>query len=85
MTANVKPENGPRPERKLMSKFILPLLFLVLAIAATSCAKKTKAAERTEAEKYSVQTLFTYENCTVYKFADLGLWHYGSTCGGVTD
>ena len=65
-----------------MNKLILPLLFLVLAIAATSCAKKSKAAERTEAEKYSVQFLFEHQGCRVYKFADLTLWHYYTDCRG---
>lgn len=59
---------------------------LLIALAVVALAGCTKPAETTTAvgKDFVVETLFTHEGCTVYRFTDGGSNRYFTNCSGST-
>lgn len=61
-----------------MKKVFAMLALVILA----GCTKPAERAEQVNAN-FNVETLFTHEGCTVYRFKD-GRDHYFTNCSGST-
>lgn len=71
---------------KIIPSELLVMLAAALAVVALySCAKKTRAAERTNADIYFAQKLFSIDGCSVYRYQDLGLYQYFHKCDATLD
>lgn len=53
---------------------------MLCALAAGGCAAEPVATRGTDNTEVSVDTLFTHEGCTVYRFEDSGRQHYFVKC-----
>ena len=59
---------------------------LLAALTLTACAKQAEQTEHTGAkETFEVDTLFTKDSCTVYRFYDAGEYRYFTNCSGGTN
>jgi hypothetical protein len=59
------------------------ILLCVLVLAG--CAKKSEHSTKVGPEKtYYIERLFTYEECTVYRFYDVGRYVHYTNCKGST-
>lgn len=52
---------------------------ILTAVLAAGCTKDPERVERTTNPKVDVETLFTHDGCTVYRFDD-GRDHYFARC-----
>ena len=59
------------------------LYILLLAIFVSGCAKPAESREETPTG-FSVERLFTVDDCTVYRFLDSGNYRYFTNCAGTT-
>jgi hypothetical protein len=64
-----------------MNKTMLTLLAALTLIGCTKPAEKSSAA----GHEFVVETLFTHEGCTVYRFVDVGYHRYFTNCNGATE
>lgn len=64
---------------------MLALLGLTIIVGSmlTGCAKDPEQRQRVNA-RFDVDTLFTKDGCTVYRFDDNGHFHYFTNCSGAT-
>jgi hypothetical protein len=60
---------------------------IMIMIAALTLIGCTKPAETSVAvgREFVVETLFTHEGCTVYRFVDAGYHRYFTNCNGATE
>lgn len=63
-----------------MKKF---LVAAVIALSATACMKQPEEAH-SAGNDITVETLFTHDGCTVYRFYDNN-WRYFTNCKGRTE
>ena len=56
---------------------------LLLVAALTGCAREAEKSS-TAGRDFQVDTLFTHEGCTVYRFHDEGRARYFTNCTGST-
>jgi hypothetical protein len=54
---------------------------LILAALLAGCAKDPEATQQVNAQ-FKVDTLFTKDGCTVYRFSDDGRYRYFTNCRG---
>jgi hypothetical protein len=54
---------------------------LILAVLLAGCYKHPESIQQVNAE-FNVETLFTKDGCTVYRFADGGTQRYFTNCRG---
>jgi len=59
------------------------LFAAALVVATAGCARKAENSQQVNAE-FRVDTLFTKDGCTVYRFYDIGNYRYFTNCAGVT-
>lgn len=64
-----------------MSKTIAALIVFIFALVA--CARAPESSVRAGVE-FKVDTLFTHDGCTVYRFMDAGNLRYFTNCSGQT-
>jgi hypothetical protein len=64
-----------------MKKLTLLLSALVLMVGCT----KTPETSTPVGREFTVDKLFTFEGCTVYRFGDAGAMRYFTNCSGVTN
>lgn len=57
------------------------LVFIAVLIVLAACAKHPDRSTSTDNVEFTVDTLFTYEGCTVYRFKDAGRNIYYANCG----
>lgn len=61
---------------------------MILAALLVGCGKEANVSERTNNNQIAVDTLFTHDGCTVYRFYDVRTVHYvkcvGATSANVT-
>lgn len=62
------------------------ILLAILCLSAISCAKKAEQSAAVGPEKmYRIEKLFTYEDCTIYRFNDVGRYIHYTNCKGQTN
>jgi hypothetical protein len=76
-------------ERELMAAKVklagsLVLLMLCALMLLTGCAKQAERVDQVNME-FNVDTLFTKDGCTVYRFYDEGRGRYFTNCKGSTE
>lgn len=52
----------------------------ILCAALIGCSKTPEKVEMTTNPEIPVETLFTHDGCTVYRFVDVGRAHYFAKC-----
>lgn len=57
---------------------------MLTAVLAAGCTKDPEKVEQTTNPKVAVETLFTHDGCTVYRFDD-GRDHYFARCDNRTE
>jgi hypothetical protein len=57
---------------------------LVSMLLLTACLEKPAQSAATVGVEFVVETLFTHEGCTVYRFKDSGDYRYYTNCSGST-
>lgn len=55
-------------------------VFLLLLFTLVACTKPSIKTDLTNNSQIPVETLFTYSNCTVYRFLDNGHYLYFVNC-----
>lgn len=55
-------------------------LSIILVVFIFGCAGDPELRSATENPDYSVDTLFTHDGCTVYRFDDAGKFRYFANC-----
>lgn len=58
------------------------VIAIFVGLFVTACSEHPMSAERTDNPNYVVETLFTHDGCTVYRFRDSGN-RYFAKCGQV--
>lgn len=59
-------------------------IILVALLTLTACDAGIPESSTTTPGGYSVTRLFTQDECTVYRFFDMGRYRYFTNCGGST-
>jgi hypothetical protein len=62
-------------------KLIASMIAVLALVGCTKPAEKSSAVGR----EFVVETLFTHEGCTVYRFIDGGNHRYFTNCNGSTE
>ena len=73
--------NKNHKEPSLALRIILSIGFILILI---SCAKDPEQSTQVNGQ-FSVDKLFTKDNCTVYRFMDAGRYVYYTDCHGSTE
>lgn len=55
---------------------------MILAALLVGCGKEANVSERTNNSQIVVDTLFTHDGCTVYRFHDVRTVYYAKCTGG---
>ncbi len=64
----------------------MKILFIPIAVLLAACAKAPEQTAQVGAQSgISVDTLFTKDACTVYRFYDAGAYRYFTNCSGATN
>ncbi len=58
---------------------------IIISLLLGGCAKKAEKVESTTNPEVPVETLFTKDGCTVYRFKDNGDKHYFVRCNTTTE
>lgn len=58
------------------------VMFLLVAVALAGCGHQAESTATGTNPAIPVDTLFSHEGCTVYRFLDAGSFHYFSKCPG---
>lgn len=61
----------------------LLFIFSMIALALAACTKRPESSQQVNGS-FEVDTLFTKDGCTVYRFFDTGYWRYFTNCKGAT-
>lgn len=61
----------------------IKMLGIAAMVLLTGCAREAERSESAGRE-FTVDTLFTKEGCTVYRFYDAGYYRYFTNCSGST-
>jgi hypothetical protein len=61
------------------------ILVLISCIGMAGCNQPAEIVSSSTNPKVPVETLFSHEGCTVYRFYDGGRNHYFARCPGVTE
>lgn len=69
--------------RTITALLLIAAAVLLLAAALTGCSREAEQSARAGRD-FQVDTLFTHESCTVYRFHDGGYAHYFTNCTGST-
>lgn len=65
-----------------MTTSLTPGLVLVAAVALGGCMTPPVASAQTDNEQVAVDTLFTHDGCTMYRFRADYRYHYYARCSG---